>query len=154
MTWHDGVTGRTMSAEVPHATLDSGRGRRTVVAEARVGGSAVTLDATAGHGRAADRGVAGPWPVKLAARLGDATLALDGTADPAARSLSGRLEASVPDLAQLGTLLQSPGWPPLHDMQLAATLPPAGGLPQDVTLQFGASDLGASCRAPRSAACR
>lgn len=143
LTWHDGRSGRTVSAEVSHATLDGGDGPLHVVAEARVGGSAVTLDATAGTAAQLTGASPGPWPVKLAAQLGDASLMLDGSADLAARSLSGHLEAAVPDLARLGTLLQSPGWPPLHDIHLAATLPVAGGMPQDVTLQFGAADLGA-----------
>ncbi len=144
VTWHDGVTGRTITADVPHASLDGGDGPLHLVADAQSGGMAVTLDARLGTAAQVTGKVPGPWPVTLKAGVGDASLALDGIADPAARAVSGRVEANVPDLVRLGTLLQYPDWPPLHDIRFAATLPAGGGLPQDVSLQLGAADLGRS----------
>ncbi|WP_158747532.1 AsmA family protein [Acidisphaera sp. L21] len=142
VTWHDGVTGRTIVADLPSATLQGGDGPVHLVAQAQSSGTAVTLDATLGTIPQLTGAVAGPWPVKLVAAIGNATLAVTGTADPVARTLSGRVEGAVPDLAQLGGLLQRQDWPALHDIQFAATLPAAGGLPQDVSLHLGASDLG------------
>ena len=143
VTWHDGVTGRTSVADVPHATVDAGAGPAQVQAEADVAGAHLTLAASLGTAAQLTGAVPGPWPIKLSAAVGDAKVALDGLADPAARSLSGHIEASVPDLARTGAVLQRPDWPALHDLHLAATLPAGGGLPQDVALQAGASDFGA-----------
>ncbi len=141
VTWHDGVTGRTVAADVPHATVDGGDGPLHVQAELELAGTAGTLDATLGTVPQLTGRAPGPWPVTLAAALGGASLALKGVADPAERTLSGHLEAAVPDVARLGALLQYPAWPPLHDLHIAATLPPGGGLPQDVSVQLGAADL-------------
>ena len=140
LTWHDGATGRTIVADVPQATLDGGGGPLRLVAAAELAGTSVTLDAQLGT--IAQLSAPGAWPVTVVARLGDAALDLKGTADPTARTLTGRVEASVPDLARLGAVLQAPGWLPLHDIHLAASLPAAGGMPQDVSLQLGAADLG------------
>ena len=142
LTWHDGRTGQTVVADVPQATLDGGDARLHLLAAAQLAGTAVTLQATLGTAAQLTGQPTGPWPVNVAAKVGDASLALDGTVDPAARALSGRVEAAVPDLARLGALLQMPGWLPLHDVHVAATLPAGGGVPQDVSLQLGAADLG------------
>ena len=142
VTWHDGANGRTIVADLPNATLQGGNGPLHLVAEAVSAGAAIKLDAGLGTLAQVTGVVPGPWPVKLAASLGDATIALDGMADPGARTVSGRIEVRVPDLVRLGTLLQYPGWPPLHDVHLAATLPAGGGIPQDVSLRLGAADLG------------
>ena len=142
LTWHDGVSGRTIVADLPDATLQGGDGPLHLVADAVSAGTAVKLDATLGTLPQVTGAAPGPWPVKLKAALGDAGLTLDGMADPGARTVSGRVEANVPDLARLGALLQYRGWLPLHDIHLAATLPVGGGLPQDVSLQVGAADLG------------
>ena len=141
VTWHDGGSGRTIVAEVPHATLEGGDGPLHLVAQAQVAGSSVTLDAHAGPYRQLTGAAAGPWPLSLQAQLADATLSFDGAADPATHLVAGRIRADVPDLARLGHLLQAPNWPALHDIHLAATLPKAGGLPQDVSLRVGAGDL-------------
>ncbi len=143
VTWHDGQTGRTIVADVPQAMMEGGDGPLHVVATADLAGTAVTVDATLGRAAQGAAELPGPWPVAVAARVGDATLDLKGMADPAGRTLSGRIDATVPDLARLGTLLQEPGLLPLHEIHLAATLPTGGGLPQDVSLQLGAADLGA-----------
>ncbi len=142
LTWHDGVTGRTVVADVPHATLDAGSGPAQLVAEAQAAGVAIKLDATLGTAAQLTGAAPGPWPIRMNAAVGDATLALEGMADPAARTLQGRLEASVPDLRRLGEVLGRPGLPPLRAIRLAATVPAGGTTPQDVTLQVGASDLG------------
>ncbi len=143
VTWHDGATGRTLVVDLPHAALDAGDQPAHLLADAQAGGAAVRLDATLGSVAQVTGSVPGPWPVKLSAAIGNATLALDGVADPAARSVTGRLEAAVPDLRSLGTILQHPDWPPLHAVHLGATLLGNGGAPQDVSLTVGASDLGA-----------
>ena len=142
VTWHDGRTGRTLVADVPRATVQGGDQPLHLVAAAQVAGTEGTLDATLGTAAQLTAREPGSWPLTLAARLGDASLAVTGTADPAGHSLSGQVQVSVPDLARLGTLLQYPAWPPLHDVRFAATLPPGGGWPQDMTLQLGAADLG------------
>ncbi len=141
MTWRDGATGRTTLAEVPNATLDLGGGRARVQAQAQVLGTDMRLEATLGTWAQMTATPAVPFPVKLAASVGDATVALDGQVDSAAHGVAGRLEAAVPDLARFGTVLGRPGLPPLHDVRFAGTLLPAGGLPQDVVLQAGPSDL-------------
>ncbi len=141
VTWRDGATGRTTVAEVPNATFDLAGGPARVLAQAQVLGTDVKLDATLGTW-AQMTGPAVPWPIKVAASAGDASLALDGQADPSARTVSGRVEANVPDLARLGAVLGRPGLLPLKDVRLAGTLLPAGGLPQDISVQIGPSDLG------------
>ncbi len=142
VTWHDGVTGRTITADVSRASMQAGDGPVHLVADAVSDGTPVKVDATLGTLPQLTGAVPGAWPVKLTATLGEASVALDGTADPVARRLSGRVEASVPDLARLGALLQHPAWPPMRDIHFAATLPESGGLPQDVSVQLGAADLG------------
>ena len=142
VTWHDGVTGQVHIAEVPNATFDLGTGPAHILAQAQVLGTDVRVDTTLGTWAQLTGTAPGPWPVKLAASAGDATVAFDGQADPPSRSATGKLEAHVPDLARLGTLLGRPGLPPLQDVRFAGTLLPAGGLPQDIALQVGPSDLG------------
>ncbi len=142
VTWHNGVTGQTIVADVPNATVDLGGGPAHVVAQAQTAGTDVKLDATLGSWAQLTGAVAGAWPIKLAASVGDATLSLDGTADPVARTIAGRLQVAAPDLARLGALLGHPDLPPLHDVRFAGTLQPPALLPQDVSLQVGASDLG------------
>ena len=142
LTWRDGATGRTVVVDLPHATLDAGDGPAHLVAEAQTGGADIKLDATLGTAAQLTGAAPGPWPVRVSAAVGDATIALDGIADPQARIVQGRVEAQVPDLARLGDVLGRPGLPPLHGVRFAATLPAGGGLPQDVSLQVGESDLG------------
>ena len=142
VTWHDGATGQVHIAELPNATLDLGAGPAHILAQAQVLGTDLRVDSTLGTWAQLTGTAPGPWPVKLAASAGDATVAFDGQVDAPSRSATGRLEAHVPDLARLGTLLGRPGLPPLHDIQFAGTLLPAGGLPQDIALQVGPSDLG------------
>ena len=142
VTWHDGVTGQVHVVELPSASFDLGGGPAHLLAQAEVLGTDVRLDATGGTWAQLTGAVPGPWPLKLHAAAGDATVAVNGEADPAAHRVTGRVEASVPDLAQFGALVERPGLPPLKDVHVAATLPPTGGLPQDISLQVGASDLG------------
>ena len=142
LTWRDGASGQATVADVPHAVFDLGGSATRLQAAAQIGGIPLTVDATLGSWGQLTGAIPGPWPVRLAAAAGAATVSLDGAADPAARSVTGRVTAAIPDLAQLGALLQHPGWPALHDVRLAVTLPP-GGPPQDVSLQAGPSDLGA-----------
>ena len=142
VTWHNGVTGQTVAADVPNAALDLGDGPAHILAQAQAAGTDVKLDATLGTWAQLTAVAPAPWPVKLAASAGNATVALDGTADPSTRRVSGRVQVAAPDLAWLGTLLGRPHWPPLHDVHFAGSLLPSGGLPQDISLQVGASDLG------------
>ena len=142
VTWHDGVTGRTVVADVPSATLDFAGGPARVLAQAQALGTDIKLDATLGTWAQLTGAAPGPWPVRIAASAGDATVALDGEADPAARSVTGRLGANVPDLARLGALIGRPGLPALRDVHVAAMLMRAGAPPQDISVQVGASDLG------------
>ena len=142
VTWRDGASGQTQAADIPNASIDLGDGPAQVVAQARMLGADLKLNATLGTWAQMTGAVAGAWPVKLAASAGDATLALDGHADPANHAVSGQLELAVPDLARTGVLLGRPGLPRLRDVHFAGTLPPGGGLPTDVSLQVGASDLG------------
>jgi uncharacterized protein involved in outer membrane biogenesis len=142
VTWHNGVTGQTTAMDVSNATLDLGNGPAHILAQAQTSGTDVRLDATLGSWAQLTGAVAGPWPVKLAAAVGDATVSLDGTVDPLARTVAGRLQLAAPDLARLGVLFGRTDFPPLHDVHFAATLLPAASLPQDVSLQVGASDLG------------
>ena len=142
VTWRNGVTGQVHVAELPNASFDLGAGPAHILAQAQVLGTDVRVEATLGDWAQLTGAAPGPWPVKLAASAGDATVAFDGQADAASRGASGRLEAHVPDLARLGTLLERPGLPPLQDVRFAGTLLPGNGLPQDVALQVGPSDLG------------
>ena len=142
VTWHDGVTGQTAMAKLPHATLDLGAGAAHLAAAAEVAGTAVTVDAALGDWAQMTGAAPGPFPVKASAELGGAKVTLDGMADPAGRRLTGRVQASIPDLAQFGALLQRPGLPPLHAVEISATLPGGGAMPTDIALKAGASDLG------------
>ena len=142
LSWHNGSTGRTVVADVPNATLDLGEGPAHLLATAESAGTNLRLNATLGTWTQLTGAVPGPWPVKLDAAIGEATVTLDGTVNPGARDFTGRAEAGVPDLSRLGVLLGRPGLPPLKDVHVAGTLLPSGGLPQDVSLQIGASDLG------------
>ncbi len=142
LTWRDGASGQATAVDLPHAAFDLGGSATRLQAAAQAAGVPLTLQATLGSWGQLTGAIPGPWPVRLAAAAGAATVSLDGAADPAARSVTGRVTATILDLAQLAALLQHPGWPPLHDVRLAATLPP-GGPPQDVSLQVGPSDLGA-----------
>jgi hypothetical protein len=129
-------------AEVPDATLDLGAGGSTLAAQAVVAGTNVTLQARGGTWAQMTAPGGGSWPAKLDAKAGPASLVLDGAVDPAKRSYAGRVELTAPDLARAGDLLGRPGLPPLRDVHLAMTLP-EGGLPTDISLQAGPSDLGA-----------
>ncbi len=142
LTWRNGITGQVQVAEVPNATIDLGAGPAHMLAVAQIAGTTAKLDATGGTWAQLTGAAPGPWPMTLAASAGDAALSLKGTADPGARLVTGRLEAVVPDLARLGSLFGHPGLPALRDMHLAATLPAGGGVPTDVTVQVGPSDLG------------
>ena len=142
VTWHDGVGGQSVVAEVPSATFDVGSGDSHLLAQAQALGTDIRLNATLGTWAQLTGAAPGPWPVKLDASAGDATVTLDGEADPAARSVTGRLGATVPDLARLGALVGQPGLPALHDVHLAGVLPRSGAVPQDISVQVGASDLG------------
>lgn len=142
LTWHDGVTGRTITAAVPDASLRLGDLRAHLVARARVQRADATVDATLGTW-AQMVAPEGSWPIQATASLGAATATFDGIADPASRNLTGRLQASIPDLPQTGALLDIRPWPALHDVHLAATITGPARLPEDVSLQIGASDLGA-----------
>ena len=142
VTWHDGATGQVHDVELPSATFDLGSGPAHLLAQAVVLGTDVRLDATGGTWAQLTGTVPGPWPLKLQAAAGDATAAVDGAADPTEHRITGQVKASVPDLAQFGALVGRPGLPPLKDVHLAATLPASGGLPEDISLQVGASDLG------------
>ncbi len=142
LAWHDGRSGQTIVADVPHASFDLAGSTTHLQALAQVNGAAITADAALGSWGQVTGAIPGAWPVKLKAAAEGATVSLDGAADVAARSLTGRVKAAIPDLAQLGALLQRLSWPALHDVRFAATLP-ASGLPQDVSLQVGPSDLGA-----------
>lgn len=133
VTWRDGATGRTVAVDVPHATLSLGDGPARLVADGQSSGQALHLDAVVGQGDVS------PWPVRLTLDAAGAHLALDGTvALPlTAGSFHGTADATVPDLAALGPLLQLPGLPPLHDIRF--TLRPDGA----ATLHVGASPLDA-----------
>jgi uncharacterized protein involved in outer membrane biogenesis len=144
VTWRDGATGRVTNIDLPRATLTLGDGPTQVLADAQTSGVALHLDGTVGSQAQLTGAVPGPWPVKLSLTAAGATLALDGTATLplSAQSYHGRVDASVPDLAQLGMLLQRPGLPPLHDVRLGLRSGEgADPLPQDVTLDVGTSDL-------------
>ena len=143
VTWHNGMTGQTNVAEVPNASFDLGGGPARVLAQAQALGTDIKLDATLGTWAQMTGNTPGSWPVKLGVAAGDATMALNGEVDPAARTATGRVEATVPDLARTGALFGRPGLPPLHDVHFAGTLPQVGMVPQDVSLQVGPSDLGA-----------
>ncbi len=142
VTWHDGTTGQTTVADVPTATFDVAGGPAHLLGQAQALGTDIRLDATLGSWAQLTGVAPGPWPVKLAAAAGDSTVALEGEVDAASRTVTGRLGASVPDLARLGVLIGRPGLPALHDVHLAAVLVRGGGVPQDVSIQVGASDLG------------
>jgi uncharacterized protein involved in outer membrane biogenesis len=144
VTWRDGATGRVTTIDLPHAELTLGDGPTRVLAEAQTGGATLHLDGMVGSQDQLTGAVPGPWPVKLSLVAAGATLALDGTATLplSVQSYHGRVDATVPDLAQLGMLLQRPGLPPLHDVRLGLRLDEgAGALPQDVALTVGTSDL-------------
>ena len=140
MTWRDGSTGQMTLVEVPSATLDLGSGPAHLLAQAETAGADVKVDAAIGTW--AQMTAPGSWPVKLAASVGDATVSLDGRANPAEHRVTGRLLATVPDLARFGAVMGRPGLPPLKAVHLAATLSPELGGLQDVLLEVGPSDLG------------
>ena len=141
VTWRDGVTGQTQTGDIANLSADGGEGPAHILAQGKLRDTDIRMEATLGTLAQLTGAVPGLWPVKLAASAGTTTLALDGQADPANRTASGRVEATVPDLAQLGALLGRADLPRLLNMHFAATLPQGGGLPQDVSLQVGASDL-------------
>ena len=143
VTWRNGVTGQSATADLPDAVFDLGDGPSHLLAQAQLAGTGLTIDATLGDWAQITGEQPGPWPVKTTITAGGATATFDGAADPAARSLSGRVTATIPDLAALGVVVQRPDLPPLHDVHLAATLPGLNALPTDVSLQVGRSDLGA-----------
>jgi uncharacterized protein involved in outer membrane biogenesis len=145
VTWRDGATGRVTNVDLPHATLTLGDGPTRVLADARTSGVALHLDGMVGSQAQLTGAAPGPWPVKLSLAAAGATLALDGTATLplSVQSYHGRVDAFVPDLAQLGMLLQRPGLPPLHDVRFGLRSGEGGDPLQDVTLEVGSSDLSA-----------
>jgi AsmA protein len=139
VAWHDGTTGRTVMLDVPQATLDLGAGPAKLLAQAKTAGVGLRMDAVLGTQEQITGHV--PFPLTVHLAVDDATVTLDGAVDPSAHAVSGQLTAAIPDLARFGTLLQRP-LPPLRDVHVSATLPGGPGLPQDITLHAGQSDLG------------
>ena len=137
VTWRNEATGRATVVDVARATLTMNRAEIGLVADAMTGGQAAHLDAI----MVADG--PGPWPIKLAADAAGAHVALDGAVllPITASSYRGRVTATVPDLAALGALLKLPDLPPLHDARLDLAM--ADGLPRNMALHLGKSDLGA-----------
>ena len=139
VTWRNGATGRSTAIDVAHGVLTLDGGTALVAADARSGGQTLHLDAMMASA------ASGPWPVKLALDVGGGRLALDGAvAWPLSeRSYQGKVAATLPDLGALGALLDLPGLPGLHDVQLGLVLGADGIMaPHDVTLHAGAADLG------------
>lgn len=141
VTWHDGRTGWTQSVDLQRATVAVGAATQVTVT-GQASGLPVHLDATLGTPAQLTGAEGGPFPVRLAAGLGDATLTLDGvTQFPVPEhGFQGRAIAAVPDLAALGPVLQVRALPPLHDLRLDATVSGVAVV-QALTLHAGAADL-------------
>jgi uncharacterized protein involved in outer membrane biogenesis len=137
VTWRNEASGRVTAVDVPQATLKLTRNEATLNADAQTSGQPVHLDAL----MVTDD--PGPWPVKASLDVADAHLALDGAIllPLNAASYRGKVDAVIPDLAALGAVLKIADVPKLHDVRLGLVM--AGGLPQDLTLQAGESDLAA-----------
>jgi uncharacterized protein involved in outer membrane biogenesis len=137
VTWRNEASGRVTTVDVPQATLKLNRNEAALIADAQTSGQAVHLDAI----MVSDGD--GPWPIKASLDAAGAHLALDGAIllPLNAASYRGKLDAAIPDLAALGGILKIADLPKLRDMRLAMQL--ADGVPQDVTLHLGASDLSA-----------
>jgi uncharacterized protein involved in outer membrane biogenesis len=139
VTWRNEASGRVTTVDVPHATLRLDRGQDTLVADAQTSGQAMHLNAI----MVSDR--SGPWPVKVALDVAGAHVAAEGAVvlPLSEHSYSGKLDATVPDLAVLGSILKLSSVPPLHDVRVGMRLNGTDPMPQDITLHVGASDLGA-----------
>lgn len=135
VTWRNEASGRVTTVDVPHAVLELGQAQDTLVADAQTGGQTLHLDAAMGQG-GAER------PLKLALDTIGAHLALDGTvAWPLSmRSYRGKVDAKIPDLTALAALFKVDA-PRLANVDVAMVAG-ADGLPQDIRLHIGASDLG------------
>ncbi len=150
LSWQDDRTGQhaTLSLGSFTATAASDTAPMTLAADAGYAGLPFTLRGQTGPlARLARAGGGPPWPVRLAATLGQATLALDGSvADPAAgRGYRFALQAKLPALEALAPLFPGRKLPALHGVTLATDLVDSGaGRPaiSDLSLDVGASDLG------------
>jgi uncharacterized protein involved in outer membrane biogenesis len=137
VTWRNEASGRVTIVDVAQATLGFNRSEVTLEADAQTSGQKLHV-----AGIMVTDGP-GPWPVKASVDAAGAHLALDGAIllPLNAASYRGKLDATVADLAAIGAILKQPDLPKLRDMHVAMRV--ADGMPQDMTLQLGASDLGA-----------
>lgn len=145
LTWHDGRTGFTEVADLPHAQVEVGDDATHVLVDAQIGGIAGHLHAVLGTPDQLMGAAAGPFQVKGTVQFGDGTLELDGvTQFPVAEhGYQGLVHAVVPDLAAFGPALHTALLPPLHDVRIDATMagPPATPVVTAASLHVGASDL-------------
>jgi AsmA protein len=137
LTWRNEASGRVTIVDVPQATITLNKNEASLAADAQTSGQAVHLDAlmvTDG---------AGPWPIKASMDAAGAHVALDGAVLLPLNTASyrGKLDAAIPDLAALGAILKIADLPKLRDMRVGMQI--ADGVPQDVTLHLGSSDLAA-----------
>lgn len=142
VTWHDGRTGWTQAVDLQHAAVAIAAAATTILADAQANGQPVHLDATLGAPAQLTGAAAGPFPVKLALRIGAASFSLDGAAQlpVPAHGFQGRVTADVPDLAALGPVLQR-ALPDAHDLRLDMTVTGEAPSVQAATLHAGAADL-------------
>ena len=138
VTWRNEASGRVTTVDVSRATVLLEKNQDRLVADAQTSGQTLHLDAIMVPDEP------GPWPIKATLDAGAAHLALDGAlAQPlSAQSFNGKVDAAIPDLALLGSVLKLSDVPPLHDVRLHMVLAGADALPQAFSLQAGAADLG------------
>ncbi len=142
VTWHDGRTGWTQAVDLQRAAVAVAAMSTTIAADAQASGQPAHLDATLGAPAQLTGAAAGPFPVKLALRFGDASFSLDGAAQLPipAHGFQGRVTADVPNLAALGPVLQR-ALPDAHDLRLDMTMTGETPSVQAATLHIGAADL-------------
>ncbi|MCO6418073.1 AsmA family protein, partial [Siccirubricoccus sp. KC 17139] len=125
LTWRNGATGQSRVLAVPRFEASAQNGPIGFGGELALDGTAFRLSGETGP-LAALFGPppAAPWPVKLALDAAGAHLAVDGSlAQPlAGRGWRGNVAAQVPALEALAPLVPGLALPPLHGIDLAATV--------------------------------
>ncbi|HST75823.1 MAG TPA: AsmA family protein [Acetobacteraceae bacterium] len=150
VTYRDGRTGHseTLALKQFTAKAKSADAPVALAAQASYRGTPFQLDGDIGPiARLQDQAATTPWPVHLTLGAAGAKLAVDGTLTQPiqGRGYTGKLVASIPDLAALAPFVPRAKLPPLHDVTLAAEVADTGGnLPRISALvgHVGPSDLG------------
>ncbi len=152
VTLHDLLPGRTIVLDMPQLRLDLASDPVQLNVTAGLNGVSLTGQAEVGRTLAKSG-----YPAKVTLTGAGAAMTVGGSYDPATGTVSGQLDATAAELSHLAPLLPFTP-PPMRQVRLAATLPPAslsalatsGALAQPVRVEVAGTVLGGAWHAAAS----